>query len=415
MFALSALRSADHRSLRGSARRIAALLSGNIESLKTLETSSFDEGLQLSTTLSSVITHTMLRRLSNDVKPSETGSDHTYIQPLIAASTECVEACGTLQRVAPVLPLSSPFARDLHTLFYVVSNVETQLHHFIERELLQVRAGDPRSREHGARLQDALERAASSSTVKSTVKASLLAGGIASLLHLLTVALRRLNTQLNNVLEADKRGDAYAELATAAAAALVLRRTARDRSRWPRMRLIAGGVCALCTARVLQLRLERRRATQLLTSLQERLSLLLHLWGLSTSVLQRAQKANSSSYIDLHSMDRRGASSRPSSPSNGPSSVNGPSDRSERDGNRRSSSGELRGARDGACEKTVEGSSSSTWLQRSGVGGSRNNSSGNSIEALASSGGGGGGLGGSLLPSSRSYAQRISHPSSDDL
>ena len=107
----------------------------------------------------------MLRRLSNDVKPSETGSDHTYIQPLIAASTECVEACGTLQRVAPVLPLSSPFARDLHTLFYVVSNVETQLHHFIERELLQVRAGDPRSREHGARLQDALERAASSSTV----------------------------------------------------------------------------------------------------------------------------------------------------------------------------------------------------------------------------------------------------------
>ena len=171
----------------------------------------------------------MLRRLSNDVKPSETGSDHTYIQPLIAASTECVEACGTLQRVAPVLPLSSPFARDLHTLFYVVSNVETQLHHFIERELLQVRAGDPRSREHGARLQDALERAASSSTVKSTVKASLLAGGIASLLHLLTVALRRLNKQLNNVLEADKRGDAYAEMATAAAAALVLRRTARDR------------------------------------------------------------------------------------------------------------------------------------------------------------------------------------------
>ena len=344
----------------------------------------------------------MLRRLSNDVKPSETGSDHTYIQPLIAASTECVEACGTLQRVAPVLPLSSPFARDLHTLFYVVSNVETQLHHFIERELLQVRAGDPRSREHGARLQDALERAASSSTVKSTVKASLLAGGIASLLHLLTVALRRLNKQLNNVLEADKRGDAYAELATAAAAALVLRRTARDRSRWPRMRLIAGGVCALCTARVLQLRLERRRATQLLTSLQERLSLLLHLWGLSTSVLQRAQKANSSSYIDLHSMDRRGASSRPSSPGNAPG--NSPTDRDRRN------SGELRGARDGACEKTVEGSSSSSWLHRSGVGGSRNNSSGNSIEALASSSGGGGGglggggLGGSLLPSSRSYA-----------
>ena len=167
------------------------------------------------------------------------------------------------------------------------------------------------------------------------------------------------------------------------------------------MRLIAGGVCALCTARVLQLRLERRRATQLLTSLQERLSLLLHLWGLSTSVLQRAQKANSSSYIDLHSMDRRGASSRPSSPGNAPG--NSPPDRDRR------SSGELRGARDGACEKTVEGSSSSSWLHRSGVGGSRNNSSGNSIEALASSSGGGGGLGGgglggSLLPSSRSYA-----------
>jgi hypothetical protein len=174
------------------------------------------------------------------------------------------------------------------------------------------------------------------------------------------------------------------------------------------MRLIAGGVCALCAARVLQLRLERRRATQLLTSLQERLSLLLHLWGLSTSVLQRAQKANSSSYIDLHSMDRRvnsqldGASSRPSSPGNAPG--NSPPDRDRR------SSGELRGARDGACEKAVEGSSSSSWLHRSGVGGSRNNSSGNSIEALASSSGGGGGglggggLGGSLLPSSRSYA-----------
>lgn len=235
----------------------------------------------------------------------------SYIQTLKAASTECVDACDTLKRIIPALPLSSGFAQNVHTIFYVVCNVETVLHHFIDRELLQVRNGDPRSREHGARLQDAIERATSSSTVKPTVKASLLAGGIASLLHLFAHTLHRLNQQLENVLEAERRGDAYAELSAAVALAFILRRASPQ---WRRMRLAAMGTCAVCSVRALQLRLERRRKIAELDSSQERLTLLLHLWGLATSVLQRAHKANSTSYLDLHSMDRRGSLSRPSSP-----------------------------------------------------------------------------------------------------
>ena len=342
----------------------------------------------------------MARRSSGsiDALPPESPESSTYIEPLIAASTECVDACATLQRVAPVLPLSSPFARDLHTLFYVVSNVEIHLHHFIDRELLQVRTGDPHSREHGTRLQDALERAAKSSSVKSRHASTLLAGGIASLLHLLTVALKRLNGQLENVLEDERRGDAYAEIAAAAASALVMRRATRRV--WPRTHAVAAAICALCSARTVQLRLRRRWVTQQLTRTQERLSLLLHLWGLATSVLQRAQKAKSASYLDLHSMNQRPMASRPSSPptSNGGSGGGG-------------SAGER--------ERTLSRDAAGHGVHRTSGGLQSKSNSMTSIEALAASGGHGGPVGGSLggldgasslMPSSRSYVQLISCP-----
>ena len=233
------------------------------------------------------------RKPSMDSLPPEIVSAHSfqaYTQTLIAAATECVDACATLQRVTPVLPLSSGFARDVHTLFYVVSNVETALHHFIERELLQVRTGDPRSREHGGRLQDALERATLSTTVKPTVKASLLAGGIASLLHLITVTLRRLNSQLEGVLEAERRGGAYVEMVAAIVSACIWARSIR--SRWKAVGSTMSAICIACSVRVVQLRAQRKRAILELNSSQERLSLLLQLWVLSTSVLQRAHKVS---------------------------------------------------------------------------------------------------------------------------
>ena len=59
---------------------------------------------------------------------------------------------------------------------------------------------------------------------KSSVKASLLAGGIASLLHLFTLTLRRLNEQLERLLAIEQAGDAYPELAASAVAAFCLRR-----------------------------------------------------------------------------------------------------------------------------------------------------------------------------------------------
>ena len=243
-----------------------------------------------------------------DALPVVAATADTYSNTLIAASTECVDTCAQLQRVAPALALSSVFARDVHTLCYVVSNVEIALHHFVDRELLQ--EAWVRRREQGARLQDALERVTSSNLLKSTVKASLLAGGIASLLHLFAMTLRRLNCQLESLLDVDRRGDAYAELAAAAAAAAVVR---RSRSR--RLRAAAAIACTACIARVVQLRLTRRRAAAALNATQERLQLTLHLWGMATSVLQRAHKANSSSYLELDRLTRlSSSSSRPPSP-----------------------------------------------------------------------------------------------------
>ena len=258
----------------------------------------------------------------------------SYVQTLLSASTECVDAIASLQRIAPQLQLTSGFAADVHTLFYVLGNLETALHHFVDRELLQDQTL-MRRREQGAKLEDALARAADRGVLKSSVRASLLAGGIASILHLFALTLQKLNQQFSELLEAERRGDAYAELAGASIAALVLCWSSggggcRRRPRVRTLALVAGGVCA---ARVAQLRLQRRAAAAALTATQERLSLVLHMWGLATSVLQRAHRAKSSSYLELDTMDRDrrasdsmerrnsagggfGGASRPASPGN---------------------------------------------------------------------------------------------------
>jgi hypothetical protein len=194
-----------------------------------------------------------------------------------------MESAAILSRVAPVLRLTSIFAQDVHTLLYLIGNVETALHQFVDRELLGTEPWQKR-REHGARLQDALTKAVS---LKSTVKASLLAGGIASLLHLFALTMRRLNGQLEQLISIERSGDAYAELAGVAVSAAVLRRTHATRHKHVRALATAAG--AACAARAALLRLRRRRHLQLLNRSQERLNLLLQLWWLATSVLQRAK------------------------------------------------------------------------------------------------------------------------------
>ena len=231
------------------------------------------------------------------VPSHSSGEDDSHITVLFAASEECVATIEALSRIAPQLSLSSVFARDVHTVLYLVGNVETALHQFVDRELLGT---EPwvRRREQGARLQDALGRAGS---LKSTVKASLLAGGIASLLHLFALTLRRLHAQLEALLPIEQSGDAYAEIATAAACGLALRKLS---PRHGKLRAIAAALGAGCAARALLLRAKRRYHLQRLNATQERLSLVLQLWWLATSVLQRANKHKSASYIELDKLER---------------------------------------------------------------------------------------------------------------
>ena len=118
-----------------------------------------------------------------------TGQQPAHISTLEAACCECVSACESLQRLVPMLPLTSPFAKNVHDLIMTVGTIETALHQFVDRELLEEMPG--KKREAGGRLQDAVERAHGS--LKPTVKASLLAGGIASVLHLFSLTLAQLN------------------------------------------------------------------------------------------------------------------------------------------------------------------------------------------------------------------------------
>jgi hypothetical protein len=194
--------------------------------------------------------------------PLREDPNESYLYTLHAASEGCVECCAILQRVAPELSLKSPFARDVHTLLYLVGNVEVALHQFVDRELLD-REPWVRRREQGARLQDALER---SRTTKATVKASLLAGGIASLLHLFALTLRRLNEQLERLLAIEQAGNAYPEIAATIAAAYLLRRVSR--SHVPHARTLTGLLGTGCGARALLLRLRRRHAVEKLHATQ---------------------------------------------------------------------------------------------------------------------------------------------------
>jgi len=82
-------------------------------------------------------------------------------------------------------------AKHLHELVYTVTTIETLVHQFIDRELL----GDAdnhqvfRRRESGAKLQDTLDKMRDN-PLKPAVKASLLSGGIASLLYLFAILVR---------------------------------------------------------------------------------------------------------------------------------------------------------------------------------------------------------------------------------
>ena len=200
------------------------------------------------------------------------GEEDSYMAVLFAASEECIETIQILGRIAPSLSLSSVFASDVHTLLYLVGNVETALHQFVDRELLGPEFSI-RRREQGARLQDALDRAVS---LKATVKASLLAGGIASLLHLFALTLRRLNEQLEQLPTVERAGDAYAEMVIAMGCAALLRRA--NPLRYARVRAFATALGVGCAARALALRLHRRHQLHRLGATQQKLSLILQLW-----------------------------------------------------------------------------------------------------------------------------------------
>ena len=60
-----------------------------------------------------------------------------HVSTLVTACREAVSACEALQCLVPVLPLTSAYAKNVHELIYTVGTVETVLHQFIDRELLQ--------------------------------------------------------------------------------------------------------------------------------------------------------------------------------------------------------------------------------------------------------------------------------------
>jgi acetyl esterase/lipase/uncharacterized membrane protein YgcG len=226
---------------------------------------------------------------------------NSYLSVLQSASEECVRGLGCLQKVAPKLPTTSVFAEDVHTLLYTVGNVEVALHQFVDRELVGAESLH-RRREQGATLQDALGKA---TNLRSTLQGSLLAGGIASLLHLFALCLRRINEQLEAILELEELGEAYGELVATAACVAFVRRVSSRRGPYQTARAIATVVGTGCAARALLLRLRRRRAAAALHRSQQRLTLILQLWWLATSVLQRAHKHKSSSYIELDRLSRQ--------------------------------------------------------------------------------------------------------------
>ena len=179
------------------------------------------------------------------------------------------------------------FAEDVHTLLFLVGNVEVALHQFVDRELVGAESLH-RRREQGATHQDAIGNVGSH--LKSAVQGSLLAGGIASLLHLFALCLRRINEQLETLLALEEQGEAYAEIAATAACSAfpVLKRRGHVIS----LRAAASVVGTGCAARALLLRLRRRRAAATLHKSSVP-ALILQLWWLATSVLQRAHKHRS--------------------------------------------------------------------------------------------------------------------------
>ena len=376
----------------------------------------------------------MLRRVSDSTSPNgninnrngrsttplnlslDSDDNNSYLSVLQSASEECVRGLGCLQKVAPALSLSSVFAQDVHTLLYTVGNVEVALHQFVDRELLPQGGLGVRRREQGARLQDALGRA---NNLKSTVQGSLLAGGIASLLHLFSQTLRRMNEQLEELMEIEEAGDAYGELATSVVCGLLLRRASARRS--SRARGVATVLGAGAAVRFLLLRLQRRRAAAALGRSQARLSLVLQLWWLATSVLQRATKHNSQqrnlSYIELDRLARQHTSG---SGGGGPSYGGGEGGGLSAGLRRNSSGNEAPGGSSGFAE--ARSNVSSIDSTGSGVAGvllaaSLEDEFDPRADRRRSGGGGDGGMYIQMnsLPPSRSYPQLIAAPGLHDV
>lgn len=224
---------------------------------------------------------------------------------LVSACRECVTACESLQRLVPELRLTSPFAKTVHELIYTVGGVEAVLHQFIDRELLQEAPGRGKTRETGARLQDALERA--NGSIKPTIKASLLAGGIASLLHLFSLTLRELSAQLDAIFDGRKARTRLTSTVAVASGAIALlsRLSRRPPATLATLRRQLTLVCAAACGRLVLMKARERRRAQALQMSLERLMSTLRLWIMSTSVLQRAQKFVAHSYVEL---DRVGSS-----------------------------------------------------------------------------------------------------------
>lgn len=256
-----------------------------------------------------------------DQPPADSG--HLHGELLVQVAHETVAASDAMQHIFPLIPMTSPAARHLHELVYTICTIETLVHQFIDQQLLSAEASPPnfRRRESGAKLQDTLEHMRDATILKPAVKASLLSGGIASLLYLFSILLRDLNIQLQalpdieaaatpNVAEAACAVGAAAlgsllQLSTASSltrrfftgAAAVGGLVQRERRRLPisarggemlGRSLLAGA--AAYGARALYLEAARRRAAKRLAQSESRLSLTLRLWCLATSVLQRAHR-----------------------------------------------------------------------------------------------------------------------------
>ena len=222
------------------------------------------------------------------MRTTETGGD----EPLGAVAREVCAACAELRRILPVLALSAPYADEVHRLAYTAAAIETAVHQFVATELLPV------SGAHGRRLDIAVIGA--HGACKPSVKASLLAGGIASLLHLFAHLLHSANRELETLPRPAASPYTSTGCACAVASTLIWsHRSGRRRAFAQLLAVAAAFSAATAAARALAV----RRLASRLRALHARLQLSVQLWYVATSVLDRAQRSRKYSYLALDRLD----------------------------------------------------------------------------------------------------------------